>query len=409
MGKKRGHGTGSVVQLPDGRWQGRVSYWDAGHLRRKAVYGRTRAEVERKLRTLLTNLEQGILPSPERLTLRQYLEDWLGAQGARLRPSTARQYAQTIRNHICPALGHERLASLTATRIERFLSSLLEQGYSANTVRLARCVLRRALADAVRDGLCARNAAALARPVRIDPPRVTVWSVEEAARFLEVAEEHWLGPLFCFLIGTGVRVSEALGLSWEYVDFDGGSITIVQQLQRVGKQWTLVPPKSRQSRRRLPLSSLVYTALLRQRAQQELWRAEPQWKGNPWRLVFTTHCGSPLDPRNVRHHFRRLAERANLPACRVHDLRHLCGTLALLGGADLKTVSALLGHSQISVTANFYLHVQDSLVRDAVSRVEQLLRQVDANLDANLGETLQDKAGHKSTSRGVRTHQRSSW
>lgn len=375
MGKKRGHGTGSVVRLRDGRWQARASYWENGRLKRKALYGRTRGEAERKLREFLQGLDHGLRPAPERVTLGQYLTEWLQAQSFRLRPSTQRQYEQTVRLHIVPAIGRDRLTTVTPTRIEWLLASLHEQGLAPNTIRLARAVLRRSLQDAVRDGVLSSNPAALARPIPIDPPRIAVWTVDETQQFLTASRTHWLWPLFATLVATGLRSGEALGLSWEHVDFERGTLVILHQLQRSAGTWRLLPPKSRQSRRTIPLSALAREALEQQRAQQLVWRASPAWQGNPWGLVFTTHTGTPLDARNVRHVFVRLIRQAGVPPMRLHDLRHLCATLALQAGTDLKVVSALLGHSQLSVTADYYAHVQLPLLAQAVTQIDQLLRQ----------------------------------
>ena len=373
MGKRRGNHSGSVTQLPDGRWQARASYWEDGVLKRKAVYGRTRAEAERKLRALLHQLDRGLRPAPERLTVGQFLQDWFAVHRDRLRPTTVRRYRQVLDHLLLPTLGREKLAQLTPSTVERALARLRREGKSTYAVRQARAVLRRALQDAVRDGLLAQNPAALARPVPVDPPRPNVWSADEARRFLEAAQGHWLWPLFALALATGMRLGELLGLPWEQVDLDSGALTVLHQLQRVDGSWRLVPPKSRQSRRSLPLTPLARTALLRQRAQQEAWRAAPDWRGNPWGLVFTTRLGTPLDARNVNRAFAQLVEQAGVPRVRFHDLRHTAASLALEAGADLKTVSALLGHSQISVTADYYAHVSRRLAEDAATRLERLL------------------------------------
>jgi len=223
----------------------------------------------------------------------------------------------------------------------------------------------------VRDGLLGQNPAALARPIPTDPP--SAWSAEEAQTFLAATSDHWLWPLFAVALATGMRLGELLGLTWEYVDLDARTVVVLNQLQRIDGAWRLVPPKSRQSRRSLPLAPLAVHALERQRVQQAAWRTAPSWVGNPWRLVFTTTVGTALDPRNVGHVFAALSERAQVPRIRFHDLRHTAATLALEAGADLKTVSALLGHSQLSVTADFYAHFTRRLTEDAVTRLHRLL------------------------------------
>ena len=373
MAKRRGNQAGSVTQLPDGRWQARASYWEGGRLKRKAVYGKTRAEAERKLRELLHQLDRGLRPAPERMTLGEFLTGWLAVHRDRLRPTTIRRYEQVLEHLLLPTLGREKVVQLTPSTVERALARLRSEGRSVYAIRQARSLLRRALQDAVRDGLLTRNPAALVRPVPIDPPRPNVWSATEARQFLDAARDHWLWPLFALAVATGMRLGELLGLTWELVDLDGGSLVILHQLQRVDGVWRLVPPKSRQSRRSLPLTPLARQALVRQREQQEEWRQAPGWVGNAWSLVFTTTIGTPLDQRNVNRVFAQLSEQARVPRIRIHDLRHTAATLALEAGADLKTVSALLGHSQLSVTADYYAHVSRRLAEDALTRLDRLL------------------------------------
>jgi integrase len=232
------------------------------------------------------------------------------------------------------------------------------------------------LRDALRDGLCARNAAALARPVSVPPPATSTWDFDEAQQFLEATRDHWLWPLFAITLALGLRQGEALGLSWEDTDLDEGLVLIRWQLQQVKGQWQRLPPKSKQSRRMLPLPPLAREALVRQHEQQRAWReqARGEWRGNPWSLVFTTHVGTPLSARNVTRIFHQLCQQAGVPPIRFHDLRHSTATLLLHAGVDLKTVSAVLGHSQLSVTADYYAHVTRAVTQPALARLSALLQ-----------------------------------
>jgi integrase len=166
-----------------------------------------------------------------------------------------------------------------------------------------------------------------------------------------------------------------LGLAWEDVDLDAGLVVVRWQLQYVDGRWQRLPPKSQQSRRSLPLPPLAVQALVRQRAQQHASRetAGSAWRGNPWSLVFTTHTGAPIHPRTVSRVFHQLCTQAGVPQIRYHDLRHSCATLLLVAGFDLKTVNAIFGHSQISVTADYYGHVSAAMARPALERLNALL------------------------------------
>jgi len=375
--KRRANGEGSVYQrASDGRWVAQVTYWEGGQTRRAYDYAKTQREALKALQRLRQQLEQGLPPAPERLTVAQYCEQWYEANAARLRPTTARRYQQLIAHQITPHLGRTRLSQLTPIAVEAWLRRLAQQQLAPRTLQQCRAVLRRILQDAVRDGLCARNAAALARPVPVPPPATSAWTPDEAQRFLRATSDHWLWPLFALTLSLGLRQGEALGLAWEDVDLDAGLVVVRWQLQQVNGQWQRLPPKSQQSRRALPLPPLAVQALQRQRAQQQQWReaAGSEWRGNPWRLAFTTHLGTPLSARNVTRAFHQLCQQAGVPRIRFHDLRHSTATLLLQAGVDLKTVSAILGHSQLSVTSDYYVHITSALTQPALARLSQVLQ-----------------------------------
>jgi integrase len=133
--------------------------------------------------------------------------------------------------------------------------------------------------------------------------------------------------------------------------------------------------RNRSSLRTLLVPPFACESLLRQQEHQRVWReqARGEWRGNPWRLAFTTHLGTPLSARNVTRAFHQLCQQAGVPQIRFHDLRHSTATLLLQAGVDLKTVSAILGHSQLSVTADYYAHVTEGLARQALARLDAVL------------------------------------
>ncbi|MFW6074172.1 MAG: site-specific integrase [Chloroflexota bacterium] len=172
-----------------------------------------------------------------------------------------------------------------------------------------------------------------------------------------------------------LRLGEALGLLWEHVDLETGQIRVVHQLQRIDRRWQLVPPKSRQSRRTIPLPRASVTALRAHRELQQLERLAggAEW-GGPFDLVFTSTVGTPLDESNVRRQLRAILRQAGLRDIRFHDLRHTCASLLLVQGVHPRVVMETLGHSQISLTLDTYSHVLPVLQRDAAERMDALLR-----------------------------------
>ena len=157
-----------------------------------------------------------------------------------------------------------------------------------------------------------------------------------------------------------------LGLRWVDVDLELKIITIAQAIARVGGKLQLIEPKSRQSRRRVPLHDGLIAALKahRRRQLEERLAAGSRWKESG--LVFTSGIGTPVEPRALNEDFDRLVAKAALRRVRLHDLRHACASFLLAQGVHPRVVMELLGHSQISLTMNTYSHVMPDAMREAV-------------------------------------------
>src|SRR5262249_40590509 len=153
------------------------------------------------------------------------------------------------------------------------------------------------------------------------------------------------------------RQGEALGLRWDDIDLDGGSLTVRAALQRINGKLQLVEPKTKRSRRTIPLPQVAVNALRAHRVRQleERLLAGDRWRD--WGLVFCTPKGTPHDARNVTRRFQKLLGQTELPHQRFHDLRHTCATLLLVQGVPARVVMEILGHSQISLTLDTYSHV----------------------------------------------------
>ncbi len=174
----------------------------------------------------------------------------------------------------------------------------------------------------------------------------------------------------------GLRQGEALGLRWQDVDLETGVLNVRVALQRVrGDKPRLVEPKTRQSRRTLPLPPTVVAQLRAHRARQlaDHLRAGETWEGEAWDLVFATRTGTPLDARHVVYAFKTYLKCAGLPDIRFHDLRRSCASLLVAQGVHPRVVMEILGHSTITLTMNTYAHVLPEAQRQAANVMENLL------------------------------------
>lgn len=374
MGTRRGHGEGSITQLKDGRWQARIDLgWIDGKRKRKAIYGKTRAEVAKKLTKLLADQQNGFPVVGERQTVGQYLSRWLD-DSARpsLRPRTFTRYEQLIRLHAVPRIGKIILARLTPQDLAHLYRDRLDAGQSPRSVQFLHAVLHRALKQALAWGLIARNPADAVQAPRPERKDIQPLTREQVVTLLTAAEGDALEALYVLAVTTGMRIGELLALRWS--DLDGNRLSVRHTLQQIDKRWQLVEPKTDRSRRSITLAPLAVDALRRHRIKQNEQRLAVGAAWQDWGLVFCNEIGAPLDARNVlRASFRPLLGRAGLPRIRLHDLRHTAATLLLGAGVHPKKVQDLLGHSTISLTLDTYSHIVPAMQDEVASAMDGLL------------------------------------
>jgi integrase len=375
MARKRNAGEGSIFQRSDGRWCAQLDLgWQNDRRVRKYIYGATAQHVQDALLRARSDRAAGLLVAVERQTVNQFLERWLeDSVKPSVRPLTHEQYRQRVKLYLAPLIGHHRLDKLAPQHVRAFLKEKLEAGLSPRTVQLSLVILRRALGQAVKDGLVARNVAKLVDPPRWKRPEVKPSDSAEARRFLEAIEGERLQAAYLLTLSLGLRRGEALGLRWSDIDFEQTTLTIAQGLARVGGKLQCIEPKSRQSRRKLPLHDGLVAALRNHRRCQLEERLAAGWRWHDSGLMFTTGIGTPLEPRAFNEDFDRIIGKGGLRRVWLHDLRHACASFLLAQGVHPRVVMELLGHSQISLTMETYSHVMPDAMREAVARVEGLL------------------------------------
>jgi integrase len=395
-----------------------------------------------------------------RQTVGSYLDDWLAGK-ARLRASTRRTYAEHIRLYLTPALGHLRLEQLDAVDIERMYTAIRGLGsgtgrapgpevramlaarqrsqpaqpLSAARLRRIHTTLMSALNTAVKRRLLPVNPASYVeldtgrRPKAVvwteqreahwratgERPKVAVWLPSQTGAFLDHAETHRLYALLHLIAFRGLRRGEAVGLRWTEVDLELGTLTVSRQILQLGAHLETGQPKSDSGERTIALDAATVEVLRLHRRRQLEERL--QW-GAAWTdtgLVFTAEDGTALVPDHVSRLFARLVKEADLPPVRLHDLRHGAATLALAGGANLKVVSEMLGHSTIAITADTYTSVLPEVAREAAEAAVRLVPRATSTrrsvpILSPSGDQRPPPAGSPVTKsqvsggRGIRTH-----
>jgi integrase len=271
------------------------------------------------------------------------------------------------------------------------------------TLERIRATLRSALTSAMKEELITVNVAKLVelperrhpRPMLWTDARVAewrrtgqvpgpvmVWSAAHTRAFLTYAEGHDLHAYYVLVAHLGLRRGEAAGLRWSDIDFRTGTISIDRQITQTNWTTQVTPTKTAAGQRTVIAPKVVLTALAKHRKRQRAWAAKAgsEWNDTGW--VFTDYYGDYLQPDRFLTHFQALTKAAGLPPVRLHDLRHGAATLARAAGVDLKTVSAMLGHSSVTITADIYTSVVDEAKREAAELIaDQLAAEDDKDDD----------------------------
>jgi integrase len=262
---------------------------------------------------------------------------------------------------------------LSVGDVQRFLNRRLEQGDSIRKVQIMRTVLSAALTRARREELVSRNVARLAELPQWHAKTIRPWTVDEARRFLAACKPNPLYAAFVLLLLYGLRRGEVLGLRWQDIDFNSGTIRIEQQLQQLNSGTLHIGPvKTRAGQRKLPLLKLAQEALEAQAQIQAHYRAE---MGSAWPdtdLVFTTRTGRPIGPRNFVRSFRRICDANGIRLIKVHHIRHTVASLLKALGVPARDAQLILGHSRLAVTLEVYTHTDDEAQLDALNRLQNL-------------------------------------
>lgn len=373
--RRRAKGEGCLFRKSDGRWIGVIDLgWSGGRRRRREVSARSRQEAAAKLADLIRERDTGLPVPAGRLTVADLLERWLGSLD--VRPTTRRRYEEIARLHVTPALGQVPVSKVTPQHIEELMAAQVAAGGSPRTAMHARSVLRAALHAGMRWGIVARNVAGLAKPLQVPEHEVRPLAEADARAVLAAVAGDRLEALITVALAVGLRQGEALGLRWEDVDLDGGTLAVRRSLIRADGAWLFGEPKTARSRRTVPLPDEVVAALREHRGRQlqERLRAGPLWDGGRWDdLVFTDETGGPLSTFHVGRRFRALIAEAGLPRMRYHDLRHGAASLMAAQGVPVRAAMELLGHSQIATTMNIYAHVPPEVVKEATDRLAAAL------------------------------------
>ncbi len=380
MSRKSAKGSGTIRQRKDGTWEARYTIGrdpGTGKQLQRSIYGKTQSEVRQKLTAVSRDIDNGNYLAPAKLTVAQWLEQWLSDYTSNLKPYSLLNYRSQVKNHIVPYIGAIKVQALTTAAIQRMYNRLqTECALSPKTIRNVHSILHSALEALVDNKTLQINPASACQKhlPKVVKKEMSYLSDETLASFLQHIKGHAMENLFLVDLFTGLRQGEILGLRWSSIDFKKGCITIDKQLYMPtkGGDYTLEPLKNRKTRTIYPAPFVFDILRQEQRKQKEnRLRAGNLWnEGTLPGLVFTNELGGHLSHKTVYKQFKKEAERAGISDIRFHDMRHSYAVSSLRSGDDIKVVQENLGHATAAFTLDVYGHASDQMKRESAERME---------------------------------------
>jgi len=385
-GSRRANGTGGIFRDGDG-WRVRVAVGVdpvTGKTKFRKVRAKTQAEAVEALRHLEAARNAGKLAPAKGATVESFLTFWLENIRANRAPNTHRQYAWIVADHVLPHLGTKRVDQVTRPMIQALLknkatqkvksraknaSSGPEKTLSRATLRLIRVILHAAFQAAIHDGITTMNPVEHVEvPAEPKKPPIFLDPLQAAALF-QAASESELSELFRFMLLTGARIGEATGVRWQDLDLQKGFVRIRGQLQRIDGKLTYRAVTKTNQDRAISISPSLVEAFTKLKIVQEV-----NGMADPEGIVFLNAEGRRLDPKFVSKKLACLCIAAKVPVVSPHKLRHTAATVALAETGDLHGVQKMLGHQQVSLTADLYGHATAETLRPVTNAIEKAIR-----------------------------------
>ncbi|MCD7812335.1 MAG: site-specific integrase [Ruminococcus sp.] len=353
----------SIYHRKDGRYEGRITIGKKENGLRKflSFFGRTYDEVTQKMDAVRQNLQPSCVCSK---TVSQVFNEWYQGVRYRVKESTAANYMLKAKKHILPVFGEKSVDAIQASDIYDFISSRQSMGLSNRYITDILVLMKSIFKFAVRTYRILNPMDGIMMPKRKNPE---IRLLDDAQ--LQKLEQYiaknpsktTMGVALC--LTTGLRIGELCALQWEDIDLKKRVLTVRKTIQRIqkpnGKSKTsliITEPKSESSKRCIPIPECMVNLLKKFMGKSKDYLISGKEK--------------PIEPRTMQYRFAKILKNVNLPSIHFHALRHMFASNCIKLGFDVKALSEILGHSNVEITLNRYVHSSFAQKQAYMSRVQ---------------------------------------
>lgn len=361
--------------------------------KRQELYGKNLAELKRRLNTAIYDDERGNCVVDNSLTLSEWFKSWMEIHKYKvIRNNTKMYYTQVFTKHIEPTLGKKKLKDITQLNIKSLLKELDQKGYQYETQNKVRIMLLDMFDKAMIDNYVLKNPCKGIKLVRDESKDIRVLTREEQTEFFDCCKGTFYDNLFIVAISTGLRQGELCALTWDDIDFEKKEISVTKTLlyQKLEgdtkKEFHINPPKTKTSKRTVPINKQCEIALKKQYIQRNNIMSKKAAKplNGFENLLFTTKLGTPICDQIMIDAIKKIVDEINLCKDELeqfetftpHCFRHSFATRCFEAGIPPKTVQTYLGHASLQMTMDLYTSVLSNQKQDEMKKLETVLDNV---------------------------------
>lgn len=359
----------NIYKRKDGRWEGR--YIRGRDINQKAIYGylygKNYTEVKNKLKQAIITKT---VETAETIKFAKIVVGWIENKKLRVKESTLSHYKSVIDNHILPILGEYELTSISADIIQNYINELLKEGLTGKTVNDILTIIKNIFKYASCRGFehnCNLSTISI-KNKRNDVETLTTFEQKVLCNYL-VDNMNYKNFGILLSIYTGIRLGELCALRWSDIDLSERVLKINKTMLRIQDNFSehhsnktkviITPPKSEDSVRSIPIPQFILSIICKMQIRPDAY-------------ILTCRCNSFVEPRNMQYYFKSVLKKCNLRDVNFHILRHTFATRCVENGFEIKSLSEILGHSNVKITLERYVHSSIDLKRKNMDKLNFL-------------------------------------
>lgn len=306
-----------------------------------------------------------------------WFDYWIGIKKQTVRPNTVRNYSERYERNIKGVIGNKLLTDVKPIHCQKIFSDMADEGYKTTTIYQTRIALYNMFEFARENDVLIANPCKKSLKSDMGKPsdKKEALTIDVQKKFLEAMVGYSYENQYRFVLQTGLRIGELIGLKWSDIDFENRTMKIERTMEyryKVG-EWRVGPPKSKSGYRTIPLTDEAIRILENQRSKNKSLKLVPmEWKD----IVFLCRKGTPVKNSTYDTGLFKYCDRVGIPRFSMHVLRHTFATRCIEGGMKPKTLQKILGHSNIGITMNLYVHITEDEKHREIDLVADALKVV---------------------------------